>query len=616
MATAGRLTLRRLAVVFGVCTLLIASVTWWRGDDGAVAKIQAAYKAGDWQAVSVAAEQRLRHAPGDAEATRLLARAGFRLGHDEEARALYRRLGPARLQAEDYYLLGLAMQRAGDPQVALNCWEAGKEADPARTDILEALARVDLGLSRYASALDVAASLATHRGFQARSDLIAAEARAGLGEDEASVECLERGLALDPRATGAPRSPQEYQKLLARAYLRTGRPGPARERLEAVLDQGADAEASWLLSRAFLQTGAWSDAQSALRNGQEYRRAHPVEPEPGPYVGAARCGECHGAIYKAEQSSRHARTFLHARAVPDQWLPGQPLRDPANANVTHRIVRKGSGIEFETRQPDQTLRAAVEFAFGSGDRGLTLVGRDEGGRARECRLSRYEGPQPWDVTTGQPPEPPAGEGYLGRILSADLVYLCLDCHTTRARSARDAVGPASADHGIGCERCHGPGENHVRAVSAEFVDLAIARPRPVPGGRSIHVCKQCHRSPGPKVERNDPNAVRFAATSLVWSACYSVTGGALDCVTCHDPHHNAVTTPGFYEDKCRSCHSLPDEPAATLSGATPTRRGSLCPVNPQDGCLNCHMPAVKGVIPHSSFTDHYIRVRRAPDGRR
>lgn len=152
----------------------------------------------------------------------------------------------------------------------------------------------------------------------------------------------------------------------------------------------------------------------------------------------------------------------------------------------------------------------------------------------------------------------------------------------------------------------------MRAVEAGFADLAIARPRAVAGGRSIQLCQQCHRSPGAKIERTDPRAVRFAATSLKWSSCFSATGGALACVTCHDPHHNAETEPRHYEAKCLSCHAGADRGGS----AAPTRRASVCPVNPRNGCIACHMPPISGQIPHSTFTDHFIRVRRPSDATR
>ena len=46
------------------------------------------------------------------------------------------------------------------------------------------------------------------------------------------------------------------------------------------------------------------------------------------------------------------------------------------------------------------------------------------------------------------------------------------------------------------------------------------------------------------------------------------------------------------------------------SELTEAPRATICPVNPATGCISCHMPTVKGVIPHSPFTDHFIRVHR------
>ncbi len=109
---------------------------------------------------------------------------------------------------------------------------------------------------------------------------------------------------------------------------------------------------------------------------------------------------------------------------------------------------------------------------------MTLVGPDDRGRARELRLSLYEGETLWDVTTGQTSPPGGNSDHLGHILADDELRSCFYCHTTVARSARDRVGPESADPGIGCERCHGPGGHHLAAISLGLPDLAIARPRP------------------------------------------------------------------------------------------------------------------------------------------
>jgi hypothetical protein len=54
--------------------------------------------------------------------------------------------------------------------------------------------------------------------------------------------------------------------------------------------------------------------------------------------------------------------------------------------VSHAIRRIGNDrLQQETQVEGQTFRAIVEYAFGLGDRGLTLVGREDNGQARVHR---------------------------------------------------------------------------------------------------------------------------------------------------------------------------------------------------------------------------------------
>src|SRR5262249_30212722 len=117
------------------------------------------------------------------------------------------------------------------------------------------------------------------------------------------------------------------------------------------------------------------------------------------------------------------------------------------------------------------------------------------------------------------------------------------------------------------------------------------------------LCAGCHSPPGQSVAPTDPGAVRFQGTTLTWSRCYQESRGGLSCVTCHDPHHDADRSAARYEAKCLACH------AATPATAEGVRRVA-CPVNPSRDCLTCHMPATTTTIPHTTFTDHHIRVHR------
>jgi hypothetical protein len=50
-----------------------------------------------------------------------------------------------------------------------------------------------------------------------------------------------------------------------------------------------DPEASWLLSRCYLQEKDWEHAALALKGAGSYRHDYPLDSEPAPYVEAARC---------------------------------------------------------------------------------------------------------------------------------------------------------------------------------------------------------------------------------------------------------------------------------------------------------------------------------------
>jgi hypothetical protein len=279
--------------------------------------------------------------------------------------------------------------------------------------------------------------------------------------------------------------------------------------------------------------------------------------------------------------------------------------------VVHTLGREGDRVRVEARVEGKAYRALVDYAIGSGDRGLTLVGRDETGRSRELRLSRYSDVSAWDVTIGQRPRPSDPEDYLGLPLSPDELHACVHCHTTDGRAARERIGPTVADRGVGCERCHGPGGNHLAAVAAKFPDLAIAQPRSFSAERQVRLCAQCHTPKGNvAIDPGDKTTIRFQAVHFVKSRCYTESNGGLSCVTCHDPHRNAETSPAFYEAKCLSCHAAAPEPG---SGGD-VKRPATCPVNPSNGCLKCHMPVDRVAIPHAPFSDHHIRVRHDPDG--
>ena len=110
-------------------------------------------------------------------------------------------------------------------------------------------------------------------------------------------------------------------------------PDEAGPLLRSILDRGPDAEAAWLLSRSYLREGDKTQATAALKQAGTYRADHPMRPEPGPFVGEARCEKCHAKIFRDSLASRHTYTYYRGEQL-------NLLASPRGAAARPRRSRK------------------------------------------------------------------------------------------------------------------------------------------------------------------------------------------------------------------------------------------------------------------------------------
>jgi tetratricopeptide (TPR) repeat protein len=591
---------------------------WVRPSDDPIKRAQDAYARGDWETAAQVARARLKTTGNDTTALQLLARASVQAGRDSSALAMYQRLGKEAMTAEDHYLLATATAREGDYFGALKAWERARAMDPRHAPTLYVLTLVYSAGDQHSKAIETARDLATCSGWECHAEVLLGTILLGRNDPAGAVTYWQQALLRKPVEQRGLSTPVVPLKSLARALLQTRNPAEARRHLETVLAGGSDPEASWLLSRAYLQEGAQTQALAAWDKARAFREENSLMPEAAPFVGSAACSACHSATFHAQQATRHARTFFPVSELGDVPLPPPSFSDPAEAGVTHTLTKSTDGqLQQQTQVRGEVFRALAKYAVGSGHRGITFVGRDAEGQAREFRLSHYatETGSCWDITFFHPKQPSEAAQYLGQPMTEDTIRRCFGCHLTDPGPVLESTGPLASDRGIGCEKCHGPGGNHELAVKAKFPDLAIASPGLASGARVVQLCAQCHTPADRPVLPDDPKSVRFQGTTLTWSRCFTQSNDALDCLTCHDPHHNAVSSPAHYEAKCLSCHGAvarPDNASSRPGRAGPSdaSRPAPCPVNPTTGCISCHMPRVRDVVPHSFFTDHFIRVHR------
>jgi hypothetical protein len=564
---------------------------------------------------------------GGARTGRDGARAAIRDGRLDEAWASYRGLDASAFEAEDFSALGSVLLERDRRVLGWAALEAARRIDPRHGPTNRALEglQAKLAAGREQAALrDASETVEFLRGVRGGPPLgllVLGLARFA-GDPDHEQDLLDRLMVRDRSVMRAVATTGDALKLVARLLMETGRAAEADDMLRPLVadrpqgkDSTPDREAAWLLSRAALQLDRHEAADAMLALAAGFGTGDKPSLEPAPYIGSRRCAACHAGIFRAQQEeSAHAKTLYLGAGLKGVPLPAQPVPDPVAPGIIHRFWRSADDrIELESRDKDRAVRAVIEYAVGSGRHGITMVGKDEPtGIDRELRVSYFSTNQTWGETKGinyLPHEP--GE-YIGLGLGTRGLQKCLHCHTTWFRAAEPIPslprGPEALDRGIGCERCHGPGLNHDKAVASGFADLAIGRTRHTPPRQLLRSCDECHGS-NSSVEPSDPEFTRVQTTTLMFSRCFTATDGGIHCATCHDPHRDLDTNPSHYDVKCLGCHGSP-APTAGSRAAPSAHHGAVCPINATADCTSCHMPKVQDPSRRTRFTEHHIRVHR------
>jgi predicted CXXCH cytochrome family protein len=283
------------------------------------------------------------------------------------------------------------------------------------------------------------------------------------------------------------------------------------------------------------------------------------------YAGSDRCGGCHEEIYLTWRNTRHAKMIQ------------DPAADPA--------VIMG---DFNQLDPVLTFeRNDVKYTIGSRWKQQYLAENENGGLVIL--------PAQWHVET---------EEWLPYNLEPDQneewLQACGSCHVT----GLNARAWGFKEIGIGCESCHGPGDEH--ATNPEEVKLF----------KEIddQVCGACHSRgtspqghPFPATYRpGDTLAGHFAFTTdpadiwpdgsarrnhqqyMDWQLGSAMTlSPQVNCVTCHAVHDNGAERSQLVapiNEVCLACHG---DKRAIIRHVPYHERASA---QHEFVCSDCHMP--------------------------
>lgn len=354
-------------------------------------------------------------------------------------------------------------------------------------------------------------------------------------------------------------------------------------------------------------TGLGCDSRSAKAPDRQLAPGELVAVSPEQsreYAGDAACASCHPDEARAHRRSRHALTLKRA-APPETRSRAAGYRGTTDKETgTHyALVPTDSGVDLVANGPSGEEGLPLEWAIGSGRRGVSYLSRTAEGRYVVLRISYFaSGGRRWGFTPGQE-DRSAINHPLGRKMHPAAAAGCFLCHSSVVAAAKDGHPDLELTRpGVGCESCHGPGRKHAEGRS-RGKPVAIHNPAHGSAEELSRLCGRCHRSEQENQAAQLVSAAevpRSPAFALGLSRCFQESEGRLTCTTCHDPHGDArPAADSFYTRKCLSCHQ-PGQPNQTS-----------CPVRPDRDCVSCHMPqeVAHGAAEHR-FATHDIAIYR------
>ncbi len=341
--------------------------------------------------------------------------------------------------------------------------------------------------------------------------------------------------------------------------------------------------------------------------GTRGREARPSDA--ATYVGSPACKRCHSDIYDRWAKTLMANVVRDPREHPDAILPDLAKPDPLVTFSANDVA-----LTYGSKWKQRYFKKVGDdyFIFGA----------------------------QWDVTHAKWKPYFVKDDWWAPLYPPDNFQrptgaLCDGCHSVNYDIETHTV----TEWNVGCERCHGPGSEHVqRASSANIVN-----PRRLDYVAANDVCVQCHSQGRP---RKNPIAGKY----YDWPVGYDVTRKLSDywrleehrlgdttfthfadgtahknrmqgndfatslmythgvtCFTCHDAHGTELAS-SLREPAdvlCLDCHGAgsPNGPRTpTLAEHTHHAPGS-----PGGACIGCHMPPIAQTIGDVNVRSHTFR---------
>jgi predicted CXXCH cytochrome family protein len=334
-------------------------------------------------------------------------------------------------------------------------------------------------------------------------------------------------------------------------------------------------------------------------------------PDHGHYVGSVACKGCHEEVYARWSKTRMANVVRDPKEHPDAIIP-----DISKPNPVFNFTIDDVSLVYGSRWKQRYFKK---------------IGDDY-----------FPLPVQWDVyhqTWSKYFVPNTGDWWAALYPPDNFQRptgpLCDGCHSVNY----DIKTKTVTEWNVGCERCHGPGEAHVKKPVRE----TVANPGRFDYVHASDTCIQCH-------SQGQPKAKPIEGKYYDWPVGYDVTKNLKDywnleehklgeatfthfadgtshknrmqgndfvqslmyargvtCFSCHDPHggDNVAMVRKTGNALCLDCHG----PNAQAGPHAPSVEAHTHHKADSAGseCIACHMPKIEQTIADQNVRSHTFR---------
>jgi hypothetical protein len=202
--------------------------------------------------------------------------------------------------------------------------------------------------------------------------------------------------------------------------------------------------------------------------------------------------------------------YLLSRTTEVEDFENQNIVYDSKSNFYYEAFKTNEGYfirEYRLNENGDiihSLTKKIHYVVGSGNATRSYI-NVENGFFFEMPITWFSQKGKWDLS-------PGFEKYNPRFSRA-IIQECVNCHNSYSGFVNYSENKFNepVPHGIGCERCHGPGELHVNkhknkdenAIDKDSIDRTIVNPASLPSELQNDVCFQCHLQGEVRVFKNE-----------------------------------------------------------------------------------------------------------------